>query len=200
VTFVTLAERAAVSQSVDEAGRRIPSGAQTPCALHPFPNPTLRGFAAGETRAGQRANLDALIGAWADTSAMRGSREAASDLAPAVVVQWQFAGVATYSVLDVLRLFGEGQAAAGSFQMAPSLYDQSQSAEYGAWVRKLELLEKFNGQTFVNPIVFQTPAAIQVAQWEKLIEQSGGGGGTEAALSSVACINVAVSLREEARI
>ena len=71
-----------MSQSVDEAGRRIPSGAQTPCALHPFPNPTLRGFAAGETRAEQRANLDALIGAWADTSAMRGSREAASDLAP----------------------------------------------------------------------------------------------------------------------
>ncbi len=85
-------------------------------------NPTLRGYAAGTTRAAQRANLDALIGAWADTSAMRGSREAASDLAPAVVVQWQFAGVATYSVLDVLRLYGEGQTAPGSFQMAPAFF------------------------------------------------------------------------------
>jgi len=51
-------------------------------ATDPVLHPTLRGFAAGETRAEQRANLDALIGAWADTSAMRGSREAASDLAP----------------------------------------------------------------------------------------------------------------------
>jgi len=39
-----------------------------------------------------------------------------------VVVQWQFAGVATYSVLDVLRLYGEGQTAPGSFQMAPAFF------------------------------------------------------------------------------
>ena len=49
--------------------------------------------------------------------------------------------------LDVLRLFGEGQTAAGSFHMAPSVYDQVQNPEYGAWVRKLGLLEQALAQS-----------------------------------------------------
>ena len=73
---------ASANELPDMEGSGSVSRLRVAAATDPVLHPTLRGFAAGETRAEQRANLDALIGAWADTSAMRGSREAASDLAP----------------------------------------------------------------------------------------------------------------------
>ena len=77
----------------------------------------LAAFAADPTRTGQRARLDALIRAWADTSSM------------ATTATGAFAGV------NLSLTFG------GIAQGTPA---------YQAWLDKLSILERFNGQTFLT--------------------------------------------------
>jgi len=85
----------------------------------------LAAYAAETTRAGQMAQLDGLIQAWANTSAM------------ATTATGAFAGVD-------LSLNFEGVGAG--------------STAYQAWLDKLSILERFNGQTFL-PIPVPVPAA-----------------------------------------
>ena len=76
----------------------------------------LAAFAADTTRAGQLAQLDGLLKAWADTSAMITTAEAAGSGTSVIV---GFADVGTGS------------------------------PAYQAWLDKLSILERFNGQTFL---------------------------------------------------
>ena len=81
---------------------------------------------------------------------MPSSRQAALGLSPSTIIQYSFAGIATTTVHSYLQFLGNVPTAPGSLLMGVDDFENQQTADYRMWVKRMEILEKFNGQTFIN--------------------------------------------------
>jgi len=109
----------------------------------------LQAFSAGNTRAEQMALLDGLVQAWANTSDMKSSHEQA--VANGDVLVYQLGVPQTYDA-DGAPVVVSGSStdtstgSGGTINIVQSYL----TPEYLAWINKIGVLERFNGQHFIN--------------------------------------------------
>ncbi len=115
---------------------------------------------AATTRAGQRAAVEDLLLAWADSSAMLPGTLAALGRPDRPVVQYGFDDLVTESPGNAyLAMTGGGVDPAS---LAPGWFAARQGAEYQRRVARIEALERFVGHTFID--VARAGASLQLNQ------------------------------------
>lgn len=115
--------------------------------------------AAAETRDEQRTRVAALLSAWADNSAMAPGTRAALEGADQAVLYYRFGDLSSESA-------GDAYVAATGGTVDPATlpadwYAARQSEAYRERLHKLEVLERFTGQTFAD--LARTPSSTEYA-------------------------------------
>ena len=137
-------------------------------------------FQSAATRAEQKALLDTLITAWADTSGMAGSLEARASGKYRIVYE-AFGNERRSSSIDTVAFAaissGSVSGSAGLMSDAGGLYLSERYRNLiSDWSRKLHVLEAFNGQYFFN--LPEQKSQTAGANWGLAISAGSGGGGS----------------------
>ncbi|QTW17772.1 calcium-binding protein [Comamonas kerstersii] len=139
-------------------------------------------FQSAATRAEQKALLDTLITAWADTSGMAGSLEERASGKYRIVYE-AFGNERRSSSIDTVAFAaissGSVSGSAGLMSDAGGLYLSERYRNLiSDWSRKLHVLEAFNGQYFFN--LPEQKSQTAGANWGLAISAGSGGGGSGA--------------------
>ncbi|MFN9123297.1 MAG: hypothetical protein ACK5X5_16090, partial [bacterium] len=105
-------------------------------------------YAAQTTRTGQLALLDGLIGEWAATSSMKSGREQGVDRQ--VIVEYRVWGLTTTTILALVGTALNNSSASGQLPVSWGQFELAQTPQWREWVRRMEVIEKFNGSTLVD--------------------------------------------------
>jgi Ca2+-binding RTX toxin-like protein len=108
----------------------------------------LQAAAGASSREAQRALAGDLVAAWAESSAMSPGRRAAAERSDRPLLYYRFGDLAQTSAAQAWQAAVAGGVPPGT--VPDGWYDAQQGAEYRERVRKLEILERFVGQTFAD--------------------------------------------------
>jgi hypothetical protein len=106
----------------------------------------LASYSVQTTRAAQQSMLDALIGEWAATSSMDSGREQGVDRQ--VIIEYHVWGLTT-TILALMGTELNNATAAGQLPIGWGQFELVQKPQWREWVRRMEVIEKFDGSTLV---------------------------------------------------
>ncbi|MFM9969113.1 MAG: calcium-binding protein, partial [Burkholderiales bacterium] len=105
--------------------------------------------ASAPTRETQWGTIDEVLRQWADSSVMRGGTETARELADPVLLAYTFEGIPSTSILQTYEAAANGNLVEVS-SLPEDWFISRQSQAYRDQVTKIEVLERFIGQHFLD--------------------------------------------------
>lgn len=118
--------------------------------------------ATAATREAQWGAMDEVLLQWADSSTLRGGTEAAWLQPEHALMVYRFGGIGSTSVLNAYNALTSG-VAVDPVTLPADWYPQQQSQQYRDQVARIEVLERFVGQNFVD-LTGTSPSAISLSR------------------------------------
>ena len=118
--------------------------------------------ATAATREAQWGAMDEVLLQWADSSTLRGGTEAARLRPEHALMVYRFGGIGSTSVLNAYNALTSG-VAVDPVTLPADWYPQQQSQQYRDQVARIEVLERFVGQNFVD-LTGTSPSAISLSR------------------------------------